>query len=62
MTLFRSQFFEAESAATLAGAAAGFTKAETDARASELSSECSEGVEKIRIPHRSEYVETNKEP
>ena len=45
MTLFRSQRFEAESAVTLAGATAGFSKAETDAQASELSSEYSEGIE-----------------
>ena len=42
MTLCRSQLFEAESAATIAGVAAGFTQAETDARASECSSEDSE--------------------
>ena len=46
MTLFRSQPFEAEFAVTLAGATAGFTKAETDALASELSSEYCEGIEK----------------
>ena len=48
MTLFLSQLFEAESAVTLAGATAGFTKAETDARASELSSGYREGIEKIK--------------
>ena len=47
MTLFRSQLFEAESAVTLAGATAGHSKAETDARASNLSSEYIEGIEKI---------------
>ena len=60
MTLCCSQLFEAESAVTLAGATAGFTKAETDARASELSSEYSEEIEIIRILHRSEYVETKR--
>ena len=60
MLLCRSQLFEAESAATLAGAAAGFTNGETDARASELSSEYSGGIEKTRILHRSEHVETKR--
>ena len=58
MTLCRSQLFEAESAATIAGAAAGPYKAEADARAIKLSSEDREGIEKMRILHRSEYVET----
>ena len=43
VTLFRSKLFEAESAATIAGAAAGLNKAQTYSRASELSSEYSEG-------------------
>ena len=47
LTLFRSQLLEAESAATIAGAAAGLDKAETDARASELASEDREGMENI---------------
>ena len=59
-TQFCSQLFEAESAVTLAGATAGHSKAETDARASELSSEYSEAIEKIRIFHRSEYVEPKR--
>ena len=58
VTLFRSQLFEAESAASIAGAEAGLTKAETDARASELSSEYSEGIPTNRILRRSEYLET----
>ena len=60
MTLFRAQLFEAESAVTLAGATAGCSKAETYARASELSSEYSEGIEKKRFLRQSEYVETTR--
>ena len=60
LTLFRSQLFEVASAATIAGAAAGLDKAETDARAGDLSSKYREGVEKHRIVHRSEYVEIKR--
>ena len=45
MTICCAKLFEAESAATIAGAAAGLDKAETDARASELSSKYREGME-----------------
>ena len=47
MTRFRSQLFEAESAATIAGAAAGLDKAKTDARSSGLSSKDREGMENM---------------
>ena len=60
MTLFRSQLFEAETAVTRAGAAAGRSEAETDARAIELSSEYRQGMEKIRIFHINECVETKR--
>ena len=58
MTSFRAKFFEAESAASIAGAAAGLSKAETDAQASELSSEYREGMGNVRIRHKGAYVET----
>ena len=60
MTLVRSQLFEAETAVTRAGATVGRSGAETDARASELSSEHRQGMEKVRILHQSEYVETKR--
>ena len=60
MTRFRSELFEAETAVTRAGATAGRSEAETDARASELSSEYRQGIERIRILHQSEYVETKR--
>ena len=60
MTLFHATLFEAESAASIAGAAAGLSKAETDARANEISSEYREGMEKIRILHKGEYLETRR--
>ena len=47
MTLFRSNMFDAESAASIAGAAARLSKAQTDAHASELSSGYREGMERI---------------
>ena len=37
---------------------AGRLEAETDARASELASEYRQGIEKHRILHQREYVET----
>ena len=60
MTLFRSLLFEAETAVTRAGATAGRSEAETDARASELSSEYRQGIENNRILHQSEHVETKR--
>ena len=51
MTRFRSQLCEAETAVTRAGPTAGRSEAETDARASELSSEYRQGIETIRILH-----------
>ena len=58
MTLFRAKLFDAESAASIAGAAAGLSKAQTDAHARELSSEYREGMGRIRIQHKGEYLET----
>ena len=49
MTRFRSELFEAETAVTRAGATAGRSEAETDARASELSSEYKQGMKNIRF-------------
>ena len=60
MTLFRAKLFDAESAAPIAGAAAGPSKAQTDAHASELSSEYREGMERIRIQHKVEYLEIRR--
>ena len=47
LTLFRAKWFDAESAASIAGAAAGLSKAETEAHARVLSSQSQEGVEKM---------------
>ena len=60
MTRFRSELFEADTAVTRAGATAGRSEAETDARASELSSEYRQGIETIRMFHQSEHVEIKK--
>ena len=51
MTLFRTELFEAETAVTRAGATAGRSEAEVEARTSELQAEYREGVESIRILH-----------
>ena len=47
MTRFRTQLFEAETAVTRAGATAGRSEAETEARASELSAEYRKGIRKL---------------
>ena len=60
MTLFRTERLEAETAVTRAGATAGRSEAETEAWASELSSEYRQGIESIGILHQSEHLETKR--
>ena len=60
MTIFRAKLFDAESAASIAGAAAGLSKAQTDAHTGELSSEDREGMERIRTQHKGEYSEARR--
>ena len=57
LTLFRAKLFGAESAASIHGAAARLSKAETEAHASVLSSEYQEGIGNMRILHTYEYLE-----
>ena len=52
MTLFRTELFEAETAVTRAGATAGRSEADVEARTSELQVEYREGVETILIIHQ----------